>query len=216
MSLLGRRLLDVYQTEDEQLETLKKWWEENGKSALFGIVLGLGAIFGWRSWQANTIANLESASNTYQSALVATGFNNREEARKQAMEVVTNYENTGYAIYARLILAYIDNLESKYDSAEEHLKVALEKTENDSIRHEINLRLARVYIANNKADQALTIVTSGDPGNFAAQYNEVKGDVYAEQGKVDEARQAYQQAITDSESLAFDPRILNFKIENLR
>jgi len=214
--LFGRRLLDVYQTEDEQLETLKKWWEENGKSALFGIVLGLGAIFGWRYWQAHTIETLESASNTYQSALVATGINDRIEARKQAMEVVTNYEDTGYAIYARLILAYIDNLESKYDSAEEHLKVALEKTENDSIRHEINLRLARVYIANNKADQALSIVTSGDPENFSAQYNEVKGDIYAQQGKVDEARQAYQQAIAESETLAFDPRILNIKLEALR
>lgn len=208
--------MDVYQTEDEQLEALKKWWDENGKSALFGVVLGLGAIFGWRAWQSHNIETIETASNTYQAALVATGMNDRTQAREKAMEVINNHGNTGYASYARLILAYIDNLESNYDSAEEHLMAALEQTDNDSIRHEINLRLAKIYIANGKTDQALSIVTAVDPGNFASQYNEVKGDIYASQGKFEEARQAYQLAIEESESLTFDTRILSLKLEALK
>jgi predicted negative regulator of RcsB-dependent stress response len=208
--------LDVYQTEEEQLEALRKWWDENGKSALFGVILGLGAIFGWRAWQTHNIETMESASNTYQAALVATGINDRAVAREKAIEVLSNYGDTGYAIYARLILAYIDNIESKYDSAAEHLKSAMEQTDNDSIHHEINLRLAKVYIASGKIDDALSLVNNVDTGNFSAQYAEVKGDIYAAQGKVEDARQAYEQAIAGAGELAYDPSVLNLKIQALQ
>ena len=36
--------MDIYQTEDEQVEALKKWWEENGKSVIFGLCIGVVAI----------------------------------------------------------------------------------------------------------------------------------------------------------------------------
>ena len=40
--------MDVYKTEEEQVEAIKKWWNENGKSIIVGIVVGITAIFGWR------------------------------------------------------------------------------------------------------------------------------------------------------------------------
>ena len=63
--------MDVYKTEDEQWEAVRQWWRENGMSAVFGIVLGLGAIFGWRWWQTHQIEQAEAASGIYQTALKA-------------------------------------------------------------------------------------------------------------------------------------------------
>jgi predicted negative regulator of RcsB-dependent stress response len=63
--------LDVYNTEDEQVEAIKKWLKDNGKSAIFGIVLGFSAIFGWRAWQSHEVEQAETASEIYQSTLVA-------------------------------------------------------------------------------------------------------------------------------------------------
>jgi predicted negative regulator of RcsB-dependent stress response len=40
--------VDVYTTEDQQVEALKRWWKENAKSILLGVALGLAAVFGWR------------------------------------------------------------------------------------------------------------------------------------------------------------------------
>jgi predicted negative regulator of RcsB-dependent stress response len=207
--------LDVYSTEDEQVEAIKKWWNENGKSAVFGVVLGLGAIFGWRTWQAHIIAQAESASEIYQSALISAGQDNRDQARGQAMDVITNYSDTGYVVMARMVLAYIETLDSNYDEAEEQLRLALDVAENETIKQEINLRLARVYITNNKLSQAMSVLETTPPESFSSQYHELKGDVYAQQGDIENAKQSYQQAIEDAQSTAFDTSLLNLKINSL-
>ena len=207
--------MDVYQTEDEQVEAIKKWLQENGKSVLFGVILGLVAIFGWRNWQSTNIEQAELASELYQSALVAINLDIKQDAQDKAMQILNNHENTGYAVFARLILSYIDTENSDYDSAEENLKLALLQTDNESLKHEINLRLVRIYIANNKLDQAMSLIILKQSDNFNSQYNELKGDIYVLQGNNEEARAAYQLAITESQSSPFDPSLLTIKLDSL-
>ena len=207
--------MDGYTTEEEQVEVLRKWWRENGKSAIFGVVLGLSAIFGWREWQANTITQVETASEIYQQALTAANQNKPQDARENANEVVTTYGDTGYAIFARLILAQLAAAEADYNTAEQHLNDALAKVKNPSIKHELTIRLARVQIANNKAEQALSLLGPTDPGAFAPIYSELKGDAYSQLNKQDEARQAYEQAIAGSQGAAADLSLLNLKLDAL-
>jgi predicted negative regulator of RcsB-dependent stress response len=207
--------LDVYNTEDEQVEAIKKWLAENGKSAIFGVVLGLSAIFGWRSWQSNEIEQAETASEIYQSSLVAMGEENQQQAIDSANTLINDYGNTGYAVLARLLMAYIETQKSNYSAAEEHLMRALESTDNETLKHEINLRLARVYTENKKFDLALNLLNEGASNNFSSQYNELKGDIYVQQGKNDDAKLAYQQAIAEAESAAFDPGLLNIKLSSV-
>lgn len=204
--------MDGYTTEDEQVELLKKWWAENGKSAIFGIVLGLGAIFGWREWQEHRLGQTEIASELYQQALMATNQDNVQEARTRANELLSGYGDTGYAVFARLILAHLAVEEEDYNTAEQQLNDALAAVDSPSLQHEITIRLARVLIAGQKADQALTLLNKNDYGAFAPVYSELKGDAYAQQNKLDEARQAYQQAITESQDSANDISILNLKL----
>jgi predicted negative regulator of RcsB-dependent stress response len=207
--------LDVYNTEDEQVEAIKKWLGENGKSAIFGVVLGLSAIFGWRAWQSHEIEQAETASEIYQSSLVAMGQDNQQQAIDAANSLINDYGETGYAVLARLLMAFIETQKRDYSAAEEHLLRALEATDNETLKNEINLRLARVYSENKKFDQALILLNESASGNFSSQYNELKGDIYVLQGKNEDAKLAYQQAITESESAAFDPSLLNTKINSV-
>ena len=39
-----------YDTEEEQLEAIKRWWRENGVGVILGVVVGLGALAGWKGW----------------------------------------------------------------------------------------------------------------------------------------------------------------------
>ena len=64
--------MDVYNTEEEQVEAIKKWWNENGKSIIAGIIIGVIAIFGWRSYENHTAMQAKAASILYEQLLVAS------------------------------------------------------------------------------------------------------------------------------------------------
>ena len=40
--------MEQYRTEEEQVEALKKWWEENGRSTVVAVIVALGLGFGWQ------------------------------------------------------------------------------------------------------------------------------------------------------------------------
>ena len=58
--------MEIYTTEEEQVEALKKWWRENGKAVIAGFIIGFGAIFGWREWQAHVTEEAQKASRQFQ------------------------------------------------------------------------------------------------------------------------------------------------------
>ena len=43
--------MDTYRTEEEQVEAIRHWWDENGRSIIISIVLALAAGFGWQAWK---------------------------------------------------------------------------------------------------------------------------------------------------------------------
>ena len=45
--------MEVYTTENEQVDALRRFFAENGKALAVGVVLGIGALVGWRYWQSH-------------------------------------------------------------------------------------------------------------------------------------------------------------------
>lgn len=208
--------MDVYKTGDEQAEAIKKWWDENGKSAIFGIILGLSAIFGWRQWQAYIVSQNETASSLYQEVLAAAGEDRLQDARSPASEIIRTYRKTGYAVLARMMLARIAVEEDEdYEAAATHLQWALDNTENQTIKHELRTRLARVYMATDRLEEALSLAAVDDAGSYRSYYDEIRGDIYTRMEDHDEARNAYQQALADSPPFSANTDLLNIKLNSL-
>jgi len=207
--------VDVYSSEQEQVEAIRSWWTENGKSVIFGVVLGLAAIFGWREWQSYNINQSITASDLFQEVIVSLQQNQSQEAKDPANEIARNYENTGYATLNRLILAQLAIADNDYSQAEEHLRLALDNTQNVSLLPEIRVRLTRVYIAENKLDEALSLLSLSNQGMYKSIYEELRGDIFAIQGKANEARASYLQAIELSSSSSVDLTFLNMKLDDL-
>ena len=44
--------MDVYNSEEQQVEAIKSWWQENGKSIIAGVVIGFVGLFGWRYYNS--------------------------------------------------------------------------------------------------------------------------------------------------------------------
>ena len=58
-------MIDDYYNEQEQWERVKQWLRENGLWIILGILLGLGALAGWRWWEQRVETRHQSASADY-------------------------------------------------------------------------------------------------------------------------------------------------------
>ena len=46
----------LHAAEEESIEALKKWWNENGKALAAAVILVFGGYTGWLLWQ-NSVAD---------------------------------------------------------------------------------------------------------------------------------------------------------------
>lgn len=184
--------MEVYTTEEQQVEVIKSWWKENGTSVLAGTVIGLVGLFGWRYYNELQQTNQEAASQAY-NAMTAQLAKGDDAALEQAKSFISAHQGDAYAELAALQLAAAAVKAGKLDLAAEQL-TQVAANGDESIKPISALRLARVLKDQGKADEALAQLGKINNDAFKAQVAEVRGDVLLGQGKPEEARDAYQVA----------------------
>lgn len=193
--------MDTYRTEEEQVEAIRRWWDENGRSTIISIVLALAAGFGWQAWKSYDQQLGEAASHDYQMLLQHLAVSSTapggdfSEAKDLAEQIKEQYTSSGYAQFAGLQLAKIAVQSNDMEQAKAQLKWVLAKAPAKSdIANIASLRLARVLASTGDTDQALEILETGRSGVYAASYELARGDIYMQLGRSDEAKVAYLQA----------------------
>ena len=189
--------------DQEQLEAFKKWWDENGKSILAGVVIGAVGLFGWRGWQSYTQTIAERASAQYFNLQSQAEQGNRAQVDAIAAILKDEYQRTPYAALAALNAAKLAVNAGALDDAVMHLRWAMDHGKQDAVKALARLRLARVLTAQDKAGDALTLLESEPlPDSFATLVDEIRGDAYVALGKVEQAREAYDRALAGIEGEA--------------
>ena len=200
--------MESFQTEEQQVEAIKRFWKEHGTAIIVGAALGLGGLFGWRQYSDMQIESKEAASVAYQTAVE----NFAEEGSSASLEAfIEENKNTGYASIASLLAAKKAADSGNLDTAASHLNEVITFAENPQMKELASLRLANVQIEMNQLDAALSTLGNVSNDAFSAQVSELKGDVYQLQGKFDDARLAYSSAL---EKNANNP-LLQMKLDNL-
>jgi len=192
--------VEQYRTEQEQVEALRRWWKENGRSTLAAVVIALAAGFGWQAWQAKEARQQEQASDIYQALLRTYGTEKAAAAPQAGVELAeqlkSEFGSTTYAQFAALHLAAMAVKDGKLTDAEQQLRWVLGKADSGSDTAQVaQLRLARVLAASDDSEQALAILNKAIPGPYSASYAAVRGDILLATGRRDEARDAYTQAV---------------------
>lgn len=182
-------------TEEEQIEALKNWWEENGKATIAGVVIALGGYFGWVGWDKLQENKVQAAADIYQQ-LISLPESSAEQAKALAEQLRQDHAATPYAAFAALGLAKQAAEANELDRARELLTFAGKQKLTPSATPLIALRLAQVEFAAGNYDAALNAVKAlpaGEQWEVAAA--ELRGDVLKAQGQPDQARIQYQAAM---------------------
>lgn len=199
--------MDIYSTEEQQAEAIKRFFRENGISLALGILVGLGGLYGWKAYNQNQITTAEKASDSY------TALVENDDVLSSADAFISENKDTNYATLAAFVAAKDAVEAKKLDVASEKLSWVVSNTPNTELKAIAITRLARVQIAQTKYDDALTTLNAPLPEAFNANVAELKGDIYTEQGNKDQARTAYQAAI-DAGGLTSNP-LLQIKLDDL-
>jgi predicted negative regulator of RcsB-dependent stress response len=207
--------VETYQTEDEQVQAIKDWWKENGRSVIAGLIIGIAAIAGYRYWSHYQTTQSEQASMIYAQVITSAANADNEKAFEQGQNLITNYSGTPYASLAALTLSKLALDKSDYTTAAAQLRWIVDNSGDAGLQHIARLRLARVVAAENKPDLALSLLNESDTSGFTTLYQETRGDILLQQGKVEEAAAEYNQALTDLEMNPQRRRILEMKLNDL-
>ncbi|MFT5219974.1 MAG: putative negative regulator of RcsB-dependent stress response [Gammaproteobacteria bacterium] len=202
------------ETEEEQVEKLKKWLKDNGMSIVAGIVIGIGGLGGYRYWIEFQESEAQQASTHFVQMIDAIAANNSEEVQNHAQILIEEYASTDYSMMARLAQAkdYVANAE--FDKAVKPLQEVIGTTGQQPLAFIARTRLAAVLMQLGENDQALTTLSAEFPQEFAAAVAELRGDILSMQGKPEEAAEAYRLAQQASPGPA-NSQLLQQKVDDL-
>lgn len=210
-------------TEEEQLQALKAWWQENGKSLVLGVGLAIALVLGWQGWQARQQQQAATASALYQNlteaaqlqAMSTEDDSQYATAQHLAEQLKTDFADTTYARYAGLLLAAMHVQQKAFVEAQAELDWVLSASDElDSIKRVATLRKAALMQQQGDAEAALSVVQGLDAGSFEAEKQELLGDLYLSLGQREQARGAYDAALLAAGGEARKP-LLKIKRDDL-
>lgn len=201
-------------TDQEEVEKLKAWWKDYGGALLIGVVLGLVLLFGNKYWQQYKEDQRVAASDLYTQMLQQVQESKTEAARVIGQKLMEEYARTPYAGLAALLLARFDFEANNAAAAQQQLEWAIAHAVDPAVVNTARLRLGRLHVANGQYDAALVLTAQAPPG-FETDYLELKGDALAAQGKREEARSAYAEAIKQIDPNSPSRRSLEMKLEDM-
>ena len=181
--------------EQEQLSQLKAWWEEYGKKLVALGALVLLAVIGRSVWHNHRDGQASEASALYASVLTAEG--NPQQAREAAGRILQNYDSTAYAYLGALAAGKIQARADDFQNAASQLSWVVANAPDASVRDIARLRLAALQFDQGDADAALSTLSGTPVAELASGFADLRGDVLAAAGKLDEARDAYRKALEE-------------------
>ncbi len=205
--------MEIYDTEEAQVEALKAWWKENSRSVIVGVILGAAFVLGWNYWQSYKTEKANQASALYTQLLSFMDAGNKESAEKVSEKIIQQHPQTSYAVFSALMQAKLKVAAGDLVAAKSIL-LAQTKTGDKVLQNVARIQLIRLMLATKEYEQGLQLIAEVDPAStksFAASYEELTGDLYVALDRLGQARTAYQNALREG---ATSP-LLQFKLDDI-
>jgi len=182
--------------EQEQLDALQQFWRSYGRivmAVVLAVVVGFGSTKWW-DYQNRTEA--QSASATFNKLEAVQTVEDIDLISSLSEEIISEYGDTYYADLARLNLAKTEVDVGNSDGAIKLLRGVVDDSRDSSLVALARLRLAALYVMTEQFDLAMSALDGDADAAMSGLFADIRGDIYAAQDLHDEARGAYQEALS--------------------
>jgi predicted negative regulator of RcsB-dependent stress response len=206
--------LETY-NPDDQLQVLRQWLRDNGPSVVAGLLLGALLVGGWTAWKQYSARQSQQASVRYEQLRLALRADEDQRAEALAAQLAGQYARTPYAALGALLLAADQVERSQFEAALKQYEWVRQEAGDRKLRKLAQLRRARLLWSLGRPDVALKELEGRKPGAFAPLFAELRGDILAGQGRHEEARQAYREALAAKELSADQRAAIELRLNDL-
>ncbi|MBU0501089.1 MAG: tetratricopeptide repeat protein [Gammaproteobacteria bacterium] len=204
--------MNAYESEEQQVEALKDWWRENGKSVLFGAVLGIAIVFGWQAWRSHVAKVGAAASQVLAEMSEAARENGSERARTLGQRILDEYGDTVYADFAALSLARLAVEAKDPAAAQKQLQRVIDHHSDPGLADLARMRLARLLLDQGKGGEASKLLDQVTALAHGGEVSVLRGDIALAAGDKAAAREAWRRALNSG---LLDDELVRLKLDDL-
>ena len=207
--------MDVYTTEEQQVEAIKKWWKKNGMSTVGAVLIGISIVVGGRMWMGQQNNHAEIASAKYDTMVSALSQGMNDIALEQSSSLIGQFSDTPYAALAALSSAKIKLAQGDSLAARTHIQWVLNKADSNELKQIARIRLARIMLGDGDNQKALALLGQADSGSFVASFENLRGDIYLAMEQPEKAKSAYNLALNAAGRGSGNQDLLRMKLDDL-
>ncbi|WP_312318962.1 YfgM family protein [Atlantibacter hermannii] len=204
--------MEIYENENDQVDAVKRFFAENGKALAIGVVLGIGALVGWRYWTSHQAESAREASLAYQTAVTAISADKPQTLTAVEKFAAENQNTYGALASLEAAQQYVDK--NELAKAEANLQQGLKNTSDENLQALINLRLARIQVQQKQTDAALKTLDAIKGEGWVAIVADLRGEALLSKGDKQGARDAWSKGVESNSSPALR-EMMQMKINNL-
>ena len=199
-----------------QAERIKKWCQNHLAMVVFCLLLAVVFLMGCYFWQKHQENKWAAAAVNYDKFLSLSSASPKAETTIELAETIMHrYVKSPYAALTALVLAQQAIQQNNLAEAERYLTWVIERSKNKTLCAVARARLARVLLADNRAEYALKVLDNNESNDYQALMLERKGDIFSHLGLSQAALESYTLAKQLYQSKSVDSFLLAFKINSL-
>lgn len=203
-------------SEKEQIEKMRTWWSDYGNYVIAGVVLGAAILFAINYYQASTRNAQLEASRLYDALTNHVVDGDLDAAEAVTGRIDVDFGDSAYAPQSKLAIARLYMDQNRDQDAADVLADLIAGNAKQPFKQVARLRLAKIYLYQGKAEEAVMLLEDEDSEAFEARYADVLGDAYVALGRFDDARDAYQRALSEpNQGSTVDRQFVQLKLLDL-
>lgn len=200
--------------EQEQLATLKAWWNQFGNLITWLVIIGLAAYAAWNGWNYYQRSQSAQAGQLYEELQKAVTAKDNARIQRAASDMSAKYAGTAYAQMAALAAAKSAFDTNDLKTAKAQLQWVADKG-TDEYKAIAKIRLAGILLDEKAYDEGLKVLSGEFPEQFMGAIADRKGDILVAQSKIEEARAAYKLALDKTDEKNPGRQLIQLKLDAL-